>query len=101
MLGSTSDRGKQDVKTSCSEPDYNLRGRPEEVVVTQFTGGVVSSIQTDRYTYVNSGIRVSVEHEVDSTADATTESVAYNVSLVDANNFTGYQQVIAETVNPF
>ncbi|MBA2115005.1 hypothetical protein HOV93_21770 [Planctomycetes bacterium FF15] len=77
---------------------YDLQGRLYTATVTSFTSGVESRIEKTTYDYDASGIRVSALHQVDTDANGTWDETTSTEYLVDHQNFTGYQQVIKETV---
>ncbi|MFO0919163.1 MAG: RHS repeat-associated core domain-containing protein, partial [Planctomycetaceae bacterium] len=76
---------------------YDLAGRMTLATVTQFTNGTASSIERTTYAYNSSGIRTSATTETDSNADGTAESTVRTEFLNDANNQTGYSQVLRES----
>jgi RHS repeat-associated protein len=77
---------------------YDLQGRMSQVVTETYSGGLISRRERVRYDYDASGIRVSSLLEVDADANGSYESSTRTEYLVDHQNFTGYEQVIKETV---
>ncbi|MCA9012520.1 MAG: DNA/RNA non-specific endonuclease [Planctomycetaceae bacterium] len=79
---------------------YNLQGRMSDVTSTTFnpTTGTATRIDTIGYRYGTDGIRISARQEIDTNADGNIDSVENTEYLIDANNHTGYQQVLQETV---
>ncbi len=68
---------------------YNLRGRLWEVTTTPYVGGDAQPNEVVRYFYNSNGIRVKkIDYD-------EAETTCY---LVDAENHTGYAQVLEETV---
>ena len=74
---------------------YDLQGRMSNVVSTTYTSGTASRVDTIGYRYGTDGIRISARQDVTENSVTTTEITNY---LIDANNQTGYQQVLEETV---
>lgn len=86
------------VKQSRTTHSYDLQGRLSQVLVEEFTSGVVSSRTRLSYRYDPQGIRITALEETDAAADGTYETRRETRYLVDHDNATGYAQTFAETV---
>jgi YD repeat-containing protein len=76
---------------------YDLQGRLRTATVTQQRGGQATRVETTTYAYNTSGIRVSALTETDADGDGTIDARVRTEFLNDANNPTGYSQVLRES----
>ncbi len=76
---------------------YDLQGRLEVATTQTYSGGAVTRVDKTTYDYNANGIRVSALQEIDSNNDGTFETRTRTEFLNDANNQTGYSQVLRET----
>lgn len=76
--------------------EYNLQGHVSKVTQNVWSGGgyAPSSVTHTRYLYDDSGIRISSE-ELNGSGTVTSNATF----LIDANNHTGYAQVLEEWVD--
>ncbi|TVS17596.1 MAG: hypothetical protein EA424_12305, partial [Planctomycetaceae bacterium] len=77
--------------------DYDLRGRLRTATVTQYEGGTSTRIEKNVYAYDSRGIRTSVRTEIDANGDGVVHRQVRVDYLNDANNPTGYSQVLRES----
>jgi hypothetical protein len=76
---------------------YNLQGRMSGIELRALdSAGQPTRIQTLGYTYGPDGIRISTTDATDADGDGQFESRTKTDFLIDAHNFTGYQQVLQE-----
>lgn len=85
------------ARVSSTEFSYDLQGRLHTATVTQYSGGDATRIETTTYDYNSSGIRVSALTETDANANSTIDTRVRTEFLNDANNHTGYSQVLRES----
>jgi RHS repeat-associated protein len=77
---------------------YNLQGRMSGIELREFDSvGQVTGSQTLGYTYGPDGIRVSTTDATDTDGNGVIDSRTKTEFLIDAHNFTGYQQLLQET----
>jgi RHS repeat-associated protein len=76
---------------------YDLRGRLEAATVTQYHDGQPTQIETTAYDYNSRGIRIGARTETDTDADGVVDRRTHVEFLNDANNHTGYSQVLRES----
>jgi RHS repeat-associated protein len=88
-----------DVIQSQTAYAYDLQGRLKTVTVTTYANGSPNAVESSRYAYDVTGIRVSAIEAKDTNADGTADSVERTEYLNDPQNDTGYSQVVAETVS--
>ena len=77
---------------------YNLQGRLETVDVDDYSGGIIVASTRTVYTYDHGGVRVRIDKLIDADASGTYETITHTQFLIDAQNFTGYSQVVEEIV---
>ena len=73
---------------------YDDQGRLEQVTID--ADGNSHAEKTLIYTYNDSGIRVTQTEQLDTDDDGTVDSTTVTQFLIDANNHTGYAQVLEE-----
>ncbi len=93
----TGDTPDPQARVSSTEFTYDLQGRLHTATVTQYSGGDATRVETTTYDYNTSGIRVSALTETDANANGTVDSRVLTEFLNDANNHTGYSQVLRES----
>ena len=86
--------------TSSVTYTYDLQGRMAVAEITTYTGANPSRVERTSYEYDPDGIRVSKLSEINANPDVDSifESRTLSEYLIDANNHTGYQQVLQVTV---
>jgi RHS repeat-associated protein len=80
---------------------YDLQGRIFQATTETFNAGTLTSRNRASYQYGTDGIRFSARSETDTVLNLTTANWQLTTDtkyLIDANNHTGYQQVLQETV---
>ena len=82
--------------TSVATFSYNLQGRMSQVLTETYTSGSVSHRQRVSFGYDDAGIRVSSMLEIDADANGVYETTTTTTFLSDAQNHTGYSQVLRE-----
>jgi RHS repeat-associated protein len=76
---------------------YNLQGRMSGIELRDLdSAGQQTRIQTLGYSYGPDGIRISTTEATDSDGNGVIDSRTRTDFLIDAHNFTGYQQVLQE-----
>jgi RHS repeat-associated protein len=76
---------------------YNLQDLEASVTIQKWQAGVLSSSQTVRYGYDESGSRVSVEDLIDSTGAGVIDTHTVMTQIIDRMNLSGISQVLQET----
>jgi RHS repeat-associated core domain len=76
--------------------EYNVQGRLSKITIDAYTNGQKVQSIAQEYTYNSSGIKVRQVENIDADANGTFDSQNIINYLTDAQNNTGYAQVLEE-----